>query len=319
MTNDLLSKYDPVTGKLIWRVNPDPSFTQVYQSLATSGGLVVVGGIQCDTVSQPAGFLKAFNAATGAVAWTGYAPEGLKQAVTVGTSYVVAEGADAAGSDVAVLNLKDGTLLWHQFGCLNRDNATDPVVVGLMVLGYGCDNQGGATIEARHIATGALAWSLPSGWVIQRGDLAGSAGTHLYATNLAGTVVDLNPQTGQVTHTLNNAITVLAVDGTRVYTTCGQSTLHTKICAYSINTGGLQWQKSLFTSVISMKRAAEADGVLYLATGQALNASTGQVIGTVWGLGTYNFHAPSALAVADGRIAVAGDPRVLDLYGLPGS
>ena len=94
---------------------------------------------------------------------------------------------------------------------------------------------------------------------------------------------------------------------------------HTQICAYSISTGSLQWQKSFFTSVISMKRATEADGVLYLATGQALNASTGQVIGNVWGLGTYNFHAPSAMAVGDGRIAVAGDPRVLDLYGLPGS
>jgi outer membrane protein assembly factor BamB len=319
MTNDLLSKYDPATGRLIWRVNPDPSFTEIYQSLAISGGLVVVGGIQCDTVSQPAGFLKAFNAATGAVAWTGYAPEGLNQAVTVGTSYVVAEGADAAGSDVAVLNLNDGTLLWHQFGCLNSDSPNDPVVVGLMVLGYGCDNQGRATIEARHIATGAVAWSLPAGWVIQRGDLAGSAGTHLYATSLSGAVVDLNPQTGQVVYTLNNAATVLAVDGTRVYATCGQSTLRTKICAYSISTGSLQWQKSFFTSVISMKRATEADGVLYLATGQALNASTGQVIGTVWGLGTYNFHAPSAMAVGDGRIAVAGDPRVLDLYGLPGS
>ena len=320
MTNDLLSKYDPATGKLIWRVNPDPSFTEVYQSLATSGGLVVVGGIQCDTVSQPAGFLKAFNASTGALAWTGYAPEGLKQAVTVGTSYVVAEGADAAGSDAAVLNLKDGTLLWHHFGCLNSDSPNDPVVVGLMVLGYGCDSQGRATIEARHVATGTLAWRLPAGWVIQRGDLAGPAGTHLYATDLSGTVVDLNPQTGQVAYTLNNAVTVLAVDGTRVYATCGHpSTLHTNICAYSISTGGLQWQKSLFTSDISMKLAAGADGVLYLATGQALNASTGQVIGNVWGLGTYNFQAPSAIAVGDGRIDVVGDPRVLDLYGLAGS
>ena len=319
MTNDLLSKYDPATGKLIWRATPDPSFAEVYQSLAMSGGLVIVGGIQCDTVSQPAGFLKTFNAATGALAWTGYAPEGLKQAVTVGTSYVVAEGADAAGSDAAVLNLKDGTLLWHHFGCLNSDSPNDPVVVGLMVLGYGCDSQGRATIEARHVATGTLAWRLPAGWVIQRGDLAGPAGTHLYATDLSGTVVDLNPQTGQVVYPLDKAVTVLAVDATRVYAICGRRTLHTDICAYSIGTGSLEWQKSLFTSAISMKLAAEADGVLYLATGQALNASTGQVIGNVWGLGTYNFRSPTAMAVGDARVAVAGDPRVLDLYGLPGS
>jgi outer membrane protein assembly factor BamB len=319
MTNDLLSKYDPATGKLIWQVTPDSTFTLIYQSLAMSRGLVIVGGIECDTVSQPGGFIEAFDASTGALAWTGYALEGLNQAATVGTSYVVAEGADAAGSDVAVLNLADGKLLWHHFGCLNSDNPNDPVVVGLMVLGYGCDSQGRATIEARHIATGALAWSLPVGWVIQRGDLAGSAGTHLYATDLSGTVVDLNPQTGQVVYSLSKAATVLAVDATRVYATCGHRSLTTDICAYSISTGSLEWQKSLFTSDISMRLAAEADGVLYLATGQALNASTGQVIGSVWGLGTYNFRSPAAIAVGDGRIAVAGDPRVLDLYGLPGS
>jgi hypothetical protein len=74
----------------------------------------------------------------------------------------------------------------------------------------------------------------------------------------------------------------------------------------------------VFTSAISLTLAAEADGVLYLASGQALNASTGQVIKQVWGVGTYNDTAPTAIAVGDGRIAVVGDPRVLDLYGLPG-
>ena len=61
---------------------------------------------------------------------------------------------------------------------------------------------------------------------------------------------------------------------------------------------------------------AEAAGVLYLDSGFALNAGTGQYITTIW-------QSPSnspatALAVGDGRIAVVSEPRILDLYGLRG-
>ena len=41
----------------------------------------------------------------------------------------------------------------------------------------------------------------------------------------------------------------------------------------------------------------------------------GQVIKKLWSPSP----AANALAVGDGRIAVVSDPRVLDLYGLPGS
>jgi outer membrane protein assembly factor BamB len=319
ITSERLSKYNPATGSLIWRKKLSPYF--IAKSLSITSGLVIVGSIGCRfETSEPGGSIEAFNASTGASVWrVTYAPSGLNQAVTVGTSYVVAEGADAAGSDATVLNVKDGTPIWSNFGCLNGSYPNDPVVVGLMVMGYGnCDSQGDPTIEARHIATGALAWSLPFGWVIQRGDLAGSAGSHLYVTDPSGTVEALNPQTGQVEYPLNQAVTVLAVDATRVYATCGSTTFNTNICAYSISTGGLVWQTNLFTSSISVNIAAEADGVLYLGSGQALKASTGQVIKKVWGLNTYN-SSPSAIAVGDGRIAVVGDLRVLDLYGLPGS
>lgn len=79
--------------------------------------------------------MRAFNASTGALAWTGRAPDGMNQAVVVGTSYVVAEGADAEGSNVNVLNLKDGTLIWNNHGCQTGSSPIDPVVVGLIVMG----------------------------------------------------------------------------------------------------------------------------------------------------------------------------------------
>ena len=76
----------------------------------------------------------------------------------------------------------------------------------------GCDSEGNPTIQASNLATGAVVWSLPGRWTLQRGDLSGSAGRHLHATNPAGTVVSLNPQTGHAQYSLAPAVRVLAVD-----------------------------------------------------------------------------------------------------------
>ena len=155
-----------------------------------------------------------------------------------------------------------------------------------------------------------MLWSLPSGWTPQRGDLSGSAGKHLYARNPSGAVVALNPQTGNVQYSLSNAVKVLAVDASRVYATCGSQGQY--VCAYNISTGAFEWQNTRFGSPAL---AAEADGVLYLDSGVALNAATGQRIKTAPFISASR---ATALAVGDGRIAVISDPRVLDLYGLPG-
>jgi outer membrane protein assembly factor BamB len=180
------------------------------------------------------------------------------------------------------------------------------VVVGLVVMGYGCDNQQAATLQAWNLATGAPLWSLPTGWAPQRGDLAGSAGSHLYATDPSGTVVDLNPKSGQVEYSLSQAVNVLAVDTSRVYATCGSQ--GQSLCAYNTSTAALEWQKTNLSA--SPTSAAEADGVLYLGTGAVLNAATGQRITKI---------GESPVAVGDGRIVAVPDPRVIDLFGLPGS
>lgn len=177
---------------------------------------------------------------------------------------------------------------------------------------YGCTSGQNTTIEARTLATGSPVWSLPGSWTLQRGDL-GSAGKHLYATNPSGAVVDLDPATGQVVYTLSGAKTVLAVDSTRVYATCTGA----DICAYDISTGALLWQRTVpYSNPPAL--AAEADGVLYLDSGAALNASTGKTITTIWPT-EFGSKPATALAVGDGRIAVSTDPWTLDLYGLPGS
>ena len=54
--------------------------------------------------------------------------------------------------------------------------------------------------------------------------------------------------------------------------------------------------------------------MLYLDQGDALDTATGKTLAALWGPS-----AATALAVGDGRIAVVTDPRIVDLYGLPGS
>ena len=173
--------------------------------------------------------------------------------------------------------------------------------------------QSNAAIQALSLGAGKLAWSR-SGWTFQSGDLSGATGKHLYATSPTGTVDSLNPLTGKTEYSLSQAVTVLAVDLSRVYATCGSSGKF--VCAYNINTGAREWQDTTLGSKTAL--AAEADGVLYLDFGAALNASTGKVIKTLWTKfnGTT---AATAIAVGQGRIAVVTNPRVLDLYGLKGS
>lgn len=309
-----LSKYSPRTGKLLWSVKTLPGYSQnfwSYQTLSYSDNLVIVGAYGCRSVSDPGGITAAFNASTGALVWQA---AGFGAAVVVGTSYVITEDLDAAGYELSALSLKTGKEIWSWRSC-TYSGTPEPVVVGLAVMVYGCDNpQGELLVEALKLATGALMWSLPGRWTLQAGDLAGSAGRHLYATHYAasgssGIVKDVNPQTGHPEYSLSGAVNVLAVDASRVYATCGSA--DTDICAYNISAGTLEWQEA---PVGPVKLAAEADGVLYLDSGLALNAATGQKIKRLWQFPT----RPDAMAVGDGRIVVVSSPRVLDLYGLKG-
>jgi hypothetical protein len=312
MTNYVLSKYNAATGRLIWRINPDRTLSTYYDSLALSGNLVIVGGDDsCTTESEVSGSIWAFNASTGALVWSANTtPElGFAGAVVSG-SYVVTAGADLAYG-VTVFNLSNGKPVWSHSDC--GANLSDlPLVVGRLVMSYGCDSHNNETIEADNLATGQAVWSLTGSWKLQSGDLNSSAGQRLYVTNPSGTVVDLNPQTGQVAYSLSQAVTVLAVGRYRLYATCGSA--GQDLCAYNTSTGALEWQDTQFSAP---SLVAEAAGVLYLDSGIALNAGTGRLITSIWQPSTTNPRA-TAIAVGDGRIAVVPRPRVLNLYGLPG-
>jgi outer membrane protein assembly factor BamB len=296
ITDFRVSKYNAATGKLIWRRTPAPTVVTYYVSLSVSGnGLLVVDSAHCDSNSDIIGVLYAYNAATGKLVWSA-GDEGLQQAV-VANGYVVTSGSDGSGDYFAVLNLSDGKTVWDW--ATECGPVTSPVVIDSLTFVGNCDSN---TLEARHLGTGTLAWSAPDIDAIQRGDA-----NELFATDSAGAVVALNPLTGQQEYTLSQAVTVLAADTSRAYATCGSQ--GQDLCAYNLSTGTLEWQEAFTTAL-----AAEAGGVLYLDSGDALNAATGKFIKTM------PFVSPpaSALAVGDGRIAAVTAPRILDLYGLSG-
>jgi outer membrane protein assembly factor BamB len=310
VTDEELSKYDAATGSLIWRKIPDRTFDTDFLSVSLAGGLVVVDGLACDSASEPEGELYAYNASTGALVWSA-GNEGLYQAVVAGSDVITA-GADAAGYFLNVLSLKNGKTIWANDNECPPDGSTSPLVVGALVMTYNCNSKSNPVVQASNLATGAVAWSLPGSWEFQRGDRFSSLGTHLFATAPSGIVEALNPQTGQEEYSLNKAVSVLAVDTARVYATCGSKGEY--VCGYNVSSGALEWQNRRLDNSATL--AAEADGVLYLDFGQAVNAATGKVITQIWD--SFDNSPTTALAVGDGRIAVVSDPRVLDLFGLPG-
>ena len=314
ITSGKLSKYNPATGRLIWRAKLNQETK--YNTLAVSGNIVFVGGLDCISESTPTGIVYAINASTGARVWVSLplGDEGpLNDMVTV-RSYVITGGTNAAGYEFAVLNQSNGKQVWAGGDPCGNNPTSPALVVHLLVMSYGCDSHGNETIQARNLATGAVAWSRTGNWTLQRGD-SGTTGKHLYATDPAGTVEDLNPLTGQVQHSLSRADQVLAVDTSRVYASCGSGGKY--VCAYNLSTGALEWQDTHLAFDFPTL-AAEADGVLYLNIGIAVNAATGKAITTIWGSITLGSQPATALAVGDGRIAVVTDPRIIDLYGLAG-
>jgi hypothetical protein len=186
------------------------------------------------------------------------------------------------------------------------------MVVGQVVITPGsCATTG--RIIGRNLTTGATLWTRTGNWVLQRGDSDTTAGRHVFATDPTGTVVSLDPLTGKTQYSLAGAASVLAVDASQAYGACGTSSVD--VCAYDSTAGSLRWQVEPFNSPFP-NLAAEAGGVLYLDKGDALDTATGNELTALGG----GFpQAATAMAVGDGRVAAVTDPRVIDLYGLPGS
>jgi hypothetical protein len=298
VSNDVLSTYDAETSKRLWSATLDASKTTIYNSVAAANGIVVVGGEDCESFSDPNGIEQAFNATTGHPLWHGFTSPfgGALQHMVVSGNFVVAVGdSEGSGSIVSVNNLMTGADVWfHPFGeCGESSNLA---VVDGKVISSHCDADGSNPVfEADDLATGALDWSRPGTWSV--------TSRHLFAVGPNGNLFDMVPQTGAIRRHLAGATHALVVGRARVFTTCNSS----QICAYRLGDHSLLWTVSDRSSL-----AAEAGGVLYLADGKMLRVGTGELIATI------GRHSQSnSLVVGNGRMARTRNERSLLVYGLP--
>jgi len=309
-----VAKYGASSGRLLWRRSTNDTSQDINDSIAVGDGLVVVGGDQCGSVSDPLGIMQAFSAATGKLAWTRpITPlEGELGTLAVSNGLVVSAGqSPGSGPQLSVRRIGTGALVWQSHRGVSC-NGRLLVVAQVVITGGSTDCTGGAPpIIGRKLASGAKVWQRTGAWTVQRGDASSRAGRHVFATNPKGTVVSLNPVTGRTQYALRQATEVLAVGSAEAFAACGSD-----VCAYSTSDGSLRWKVSVgFTPAL----AAEADGVLYLDGGLALDTGNGKTLATLW-----TGRSALSLAISDGRIAAVTAPaftlsKVIDVYGLKGS
>jgi outer membrane protein assembly factor BamB len=308
-----VAQYDAAAGHLLWRRSTSVSSLDFLDAIAVGDGLVVFGGDECGSASDPRGSIQAFNATTGKVAWTRPVTpiKGELDTLAVSNGLVVSAGeSPGSGPQLSVRRIGTGALVWSSLRDASCNGAM--LVVAQVVITGGDCNAGTQAIIGRKLASGAKVWQRAGVWKLQRGDASAATGHHVFVTNPRGTIVSLNPLTGRRQFALLGATAVLAVGSAQAYAACGSD-----VCAYSTSDGSLRWEVSVgFTPAL----AAEAGGVLYLDGGTALNTGNGKTLATLW-----SGRSASSLAISDGRVAaVTGSPpftttKVIDLYGLKGS
>jgi hypothetical protein len=161
-------------------------------------------------------------------------------------------------------------------------------------------------LRGASLSNGVTVWTKSGAWQPQAGDRATGAGKHVYATDTStGKIYNLNPANGVRRSRVAGAKAVLAVDGSRIYTTCGSAT--GQVCGYAPSSGLQEWN---VTTGVAVSLGAFAGGVLYLGNGKALRASSGATIKTLWS------GQASSLVVGDGRICAVVTAQKLNVYGL---
>jgi hypothetical protein len=310
VVNGRVSTYIASTGHLLWSAKLDPTYTTTYSFLSVADGIVVVGGEDCESHSDPNGVEQAYNAKTGAHLWTEQTtPDGgaLSQLVVSGR-YVVATGISVgSGQMTSVRKLTTGAVVWFQTtGLCESFSSSNLVVVDGNVVYPHCDQDGeDPVLEADGLASGAVAWTRSGTWSVEQGDTDALTSRHLIVIGPTNLLTDLAPATGHTRHHLAGAVQSLVVGTARVYTTCGTGS----VCAYRLSSGARLWSVTNASTL-----GAEAAGLLYLSDGSVRAVKTGAVVKRFG-----NGDEPSALVEGNGRVGVIDGPRVLDLYGLAGS
>ena len=116
---------------------------------------------------------------------------------------------------------------------------------------------------------------------------------------------------GATRYTIPGAtVNALAVDSLRLFTSCG-GTPSAGICTYNRATGAKMWSVATPAS----EAISVANGVVYTTDGRALRATDGTELAEFY----YGYGNGTQVSVGDGYAAFQTDPRIIDIYGAPGS
>ena len=321
--NGQVAMYKAQTGALAWRAEPNPAGAVDLSSMAVGEGLVIVAGRECQSAPAAEGVMDAFSTSTGKPVWAigpGVASCASSSCRALGPvtemveskPFLVEAGpAEGGGQVISVYRVFTGKLLWTQHNDCAGDQPFAVVQSVVVVSACGQDPRA-MSLEGISLISGSRAWTRPGSWRVIRGSDDGADG-HVYARNdqdAGDPISDVDATTGATRFELRGATNVLAVDDRTVYAECGASV----VCGYLEATGVSEWQ-----TTDSSTLASAADGVLYLADGKVLDASSGHILTRLWHFTT------TGLAIGDGEIAVVRAPNVdpesatLDVYALPDS
>jgi outer membrane protein assembly factor BamB len=304
---------DLTTGNQLWQRDVDPAGQSRPVVRAVVDGRVFVSQLSCQSASDPAGAVRAYDAVTGAPLWTAEQSRGVGgiNGIAVDGRFVLATGTSQGnGQTIAVLDAATGADVWRR----NGDNCpVAPRIVRQQVYYQECGAQPTALVAAR-LADGVVVWRKPGDFAVTRGDRPGLDATHVFTDSVA-----LDPATGATRFTMAGATRVDAVGTNRVFGACG-----TVVCAFDKATGARAWTSTIAPSVDTggsdsgiddPVRAAVAATLLYLPTGQVLNSTTGALVARLW------TGQARSMSVGDGYVLAVPEssPRILDVYGLPGA
>lgn len=302
-------KADAETGAIVWGRVLDPSGTTEYRKLVVVQGVVVAGGADCVSVSDPVGSLAAVSADTGEILWTTPSHWGtpIYDMVTAGGLLITEGSSVGSGFSVEARSVGTGVVKWTRYASFDCAAAGTPViaVVARHVIFANCEGTDVPKPElvGVELSNGAPEWTRSGNWAVLAGaDSPG--GADVYARDLAtDRIAAVDPESGAVKGRLpRNAAAVLAVGPALVYTTCTNG-----VCAYSRQTRARLWRTA---GAFASPLAALAGGVLYVGDGVALRSDTGAQLRSLWS------GDATSLIVGDGHIAAVTSADRLDTYGL---
>ncbi|RZU53515.1 outer membrane protein assembly factor BamB [Krasilnikovia cinnamomea] len=279
--------YQAKTGRRIWHHRWDSPDQASTPSMALSGGLLLVGVADCESVSSVGGDVFAFNVATGRLKWHQSLPRPA-HSLLVDKGVVVTSGAsDTLG--VTAYRVRDGRELWTLQGYFAGAAAHGRLFVSGAYDVF--------RVAAVSITTGRTIWTTPdlSSSVVGGVVAATPAGDLVYTAYESG-LLCLRSSNGSIVWRDPNPNGQLATDGRRVYRASGNA-----IEALSARTGRRLWTTGLAGSTSQPVRAG---GLLYTVVSGGkplgiLNAANGSIASTARHLPNLN---DAHVVVSGGRL-----------------